>query len=160
MKGKRRAKLESIRTKARWSLPHLVQERNNRSWKSKTGFRNSTQNGSIKSQRHSPSHTNFDTEKKTTMKMDSKLEPKLKRDRRYHTNFELKTIKQNPRTFWYRFNQTASDTVASKSYNRRKTINNGNKNNPKTDVETRTRFDRSNESDIVAPTLTLRRTKS
>ena len=99
IKGKGLSKLESIRTKARWSLPPLFQERTTDLGKSKTGFRNSTQNGSIKAQRHSRSHTNFDTEKKTTMKIDSKLEPKLKRGSRYHTNFELKTIKQNPRTF-------------------------------------------------------------
>ena len=64
--------------------------------KSKTGFRNSTQNGPIKAQRHSRSHTNFVTEKKTTMKMDSKLEPKLKRGSRYHTNVGLiKKTKKN-----------------------------------------------------------------
>ena len=66
--------------------------------KSETGLRNSTQDGSIKAHRHSRSHTNFDTEK-TTMKMDSKLESKLKRGSRYHTNVELKTMKQKTRTF-------------------------------------------------------------
>ena len=67
--------------------------------KSETGLRNSTQDGSIKAHRHSRSHTNFDTEKETTMKMDSTLESKLKRGSRYHTNFEIKTIKKNKRTF-------------------------------------------------------------
>ena len=94
------------------------------------------------------------------MKMDSKLESKLKRGSRYHTNVELKTMKQKTRTFKYRSNQNQSERVASKSYNQHKTIKNGNEKNPKPDVETRTRFDRSNASDIVAPTLALGRTKS
>ena len=67
--------------------------------KSETGLRNSTQDGSIKAHRHSRSHTNFDTETETTMKMDSTLESKLKGGSRYHTNFEIKTIKKNKRTF-------------------------------------------------------------
>ena len=60
------------------------------------------------------------------MKTDSKLELKLKRGSRYHTNFELKTIKQYTRTFSCRFKQNEIETVASKSYNQHKTIENGN----------------------------------
>ena len=100
MKGKGLSKLESIRTKARWSLPHLFQERKNNGYrKIKNRISKLDPDGSIKAQRHSRSHTNFDTGKKTTMKMDSKLEPKLERGSRYHTNVELKTTTKKTRTF-------------------------------------------------------------
>ena len=100
IKGKGLSKLVSIRTKARWSLPHLFQERKKTDLEqSKTGLQNSTQNGSIKAQRHSIQEQRLTRKTKTAMKMDSELESKLQRGSRHHTNSELKTVKQKTRTF-------------------------------------------------------------
>ena len=81
------------------STPISAKKQNEKVEKSKTGLRNSTQNGSIKAQRHSRSHANFDTEKQNPWKTDSKIESNINRGSRYHTNFEQKTMKQKRRTF-------------------------------------------------------------